>query len=83
MKNLSELVSDKNEYKYLVDPITKMINDLDKRISFNKYIITTHTIKELKKQREEIKNEIYANEARFSSFDISEKARSIAIIENI
>lgn len=81
VQNLSKLVSDKNEYKYLVDPITKMINDLDKRISFNKYIITTHTIKELKKQREEVKNEIYANEARFSSFDISEKARSIAIIE--
>ncbi|WP_242291558.1 hypothetical protein [Bacillus cereus group sp. BfR-BA-01356] len=48
VQNLSKLVSDKNEYKYLVDPITRMINDLDKRISFNKYIITTHTIKELK-----------------------------------
>ncbi len=65
----------------MIDPIIKMVNDLDKRISFNKYIITTHTIKELKKQREEVKDEILANETRFSSYNISEKARSVAIIE--
>jgi hypothetical protein len=58
-----------------------MVKDLDKRISFNKYVITKHTIKDLKKQREEVKNEIYANDARFSSYDISEKSRSIALVE--
>ncbi|WP_421379584.1 hypothetical protein ACOJQI_15830 [Bacillus salacetis] len=79
--SLSLLLSKNSNYNYLIDPIIKMVNDLDKRISFNKYVITNHSINDLKKQREEVKNEIFANEARFSSFDISEKSRSIALVE--
>lgn len=81
VENLSHLISEKGEYRYLVDPLIKMVKDLDKRISFNKYVITNHTIKDLKKQREEVKNEIFANGARFSSYNISEKSRSIALVE--
>ncbi|SFM47791.1 hypothetical protein SAMN04487943_12114 [Gracilibacillus orientalis] len=79
--NLSSLISDKSEYKYLAEPIITMADDLDKRISFNKYVITNHSINDLKKQRKEIKEEIFANESRFSSFNISEKSRSIALVE--
>lgn len=81
IQNLSNLIIEKNEYEYLVQPIAKMLKDLDKRISFNKYVITTNTIKDLKKQREEVKKEISENEAVFSTYNISEKSRSIAIIE--
>lgn len=81
VENLSHLLSEKSEYIYLINPIIKMLNDLDKRISFNKYVITNHSIKELKKQREEVRNEIFSNEARFSSYNITEKSRSIAIVE--
>lgn len=81
IENLSNLILEKGEYKYLVNPLIRMVKDLDKRISFNKYVITNHTIKDLKKQREEVKKEIFANDVRFSSFNIPEKYRSIAIIE--
>ena len=79
--NLSHLVSDKVEYDYLVQPIFKILNDLDKRISFNNYVVTNNTIKELKKQRDEIKYEITINESKLSTFDITEKSKAIAIIE--
>ncbi|MFY0517856.1 hypothetical protein ACOMCU_08480 [Lysinibacillus sp. UGB7] len=81
VENLSHLVSEKVDYDYLVQPILKILNDLDKRISFNNYVVTSNTIKELKKQRDEIKNEITLNEAKLSTFDLTEKSKAIAIIE--
>lgn len=81
LETLSQLISERKEFSYLVEPLINMTMDLDKSISFNKYIITNNTIKELKKQRDNVRDEIVANEARFSSFDISEKSRSIALVE--
>lgn len=81
LQTLSELISEKSDYEYLVEPLINMTSDLDKSISFNKYIITNNTIKELRKQREDIKNEIIGNEARFTIFDVSEKSRAITLVE--
>jgi hypothetical protein len=78
---LLQLASDKKEFSYLIEPLINLTNELEKSISFNKYVINSNTIQELKKQKEAIKNEIIANGARFTCYDISEKARAIALVE--
>ncbi|HBV97561.1 MAG TPA: hypothetical protein DEF36_11005 [Desulfotomaculum sp.] len=81
LDTFKELISDKQEYSYLVTPLMDIIDNLEKSISFNKYIINSSTINELKKQRDTVKSEISANDTRFTCYDISEKSRSIALIE--
>jgi hypothetical protein len=43
--------------------------------------IYNNTIQELKKQKEAVKNDIVANETRFTRYDISDKSRSVALVE--
>jgi len=81
LETLSNLISERKEFSYLVEPLLNMTGDLEKSISFNKYIINNNTIHELKNQREAIRNEIFANEAKFTCYSISEKSRSIALVE--
>lgn len=81
LESLSKLIEERSEFSYLIEPLISITGDLDKSISFNKYIINNNTVKELKKHREAVKEEIKANEVRFSCFDISEKARAIALVE--
>ncbi len=45
-------------------------------------ILLMTTIKELKKQRENIKHEILCNDYRFKRFNIDEKIKAISIIED-
>lgn len=81
LETFSELILERKEFDYLVKPLLNMIGDLEKNISFNKYIINNNTIKELKKQRELVRNDIIANESKFTCYDITEKSRSIALVE--
>lgn len=53
------MVNDKPEYSYLATPIINLISDLEKSISFNKYFIQEATVRELKKQRDLVKQKYY------------------------
>lgn len=81
LETYSQLISDKEEYDYLVRPLMDIIDNLEKSISFNKYIINSSTVKELKKHRDAVKDEIVTNDTRFTCYDVSEKSRSIALVE--
>lgn len=81
LESLMQLIENRNEFRYLVEPLVSITQDLDKSISFNKYIINNNTIKELKKQKDTIKEEIKTNDIRFSCFNISDKARAVALVE--
>lgn len=81
LKTLYDLISNNENYNYLVNPLIKMLNDLDKRISFNKHIITNHTINDIRKQKEEIRKEIHEHDLRFTTYTISEKSKFIAVVE--
>lgn len=82
LSKLKMILNSTNELQYLVEPISNLINDLESSISFNKYIINDITIKEMKRQREKIKNEILCNDYRFKRFNIDEKTKAISIIED-
>jgi hypothetical protein len=81
LTKLKQLITDKAEFQYLIQPLVELLDDLDKNISFSKYIISDNTIKELRNQRLLVKNEIANNDYRFRCFSITEKARYIAIVE--
>ncbi len=81
LDKLQEIVSQKAEYRYLVDPLISLISDLDKSISFNKYVIQESTTKELKKQRDKVKQQILANKSRFEIYSVSEKIQAVTLIK--
>lgn len=55
--------------------------DLDKSISFNKYLIQETTTRELKKQRDRIRQQILANKSRFAIYSVSEKEQAVTLIK--
>ncbi len=81
LNRLHEIVEGKAEYAYLVDPIISLTVDLDKSISFNKYLIQETTTRELKKQRDKIRQQILANKSRFAIYSVSEKAQAVTLIK--
>ncbi|MPM25206.1 hypothetical protein SDC9_71696 [bioreactor metagenome] len=81
LDRLHKIVETNSEYAYLVGPIESLTVDLDKSISFNKYLIQENTINELKKQREKIRQQILSNKSRFTIYSSTEKAQAIILIK--
>lgn len=79
--NVSESVRRQVLYAYLVNPIISLTVDLDKSISFNKYLIQETTTRELKKQRDRIRQQILANKSRFAIYSVSEKEQAVTLIK--
>lgn len=82
LESLEHLIAENASFKYLVEPLKQLVNELDSTISFNQYTINDKTILELKKQRNMIKEAIKRNDSRFQCYVMEEKAKSIAIIED-
>lgn len=78
---LQELVDENIEFQYLVKPLQNLLDNVDNSIFFSNYLINDNTIKELKKQREQIKMEISRNDARFKIYNLEEKSKAIAFIK--
>jgi hypothetical protein len=81
LDRLHKIVGQKSEYAYLVDPIVSLTVELDKSISFNKYLIQENTTKELKKQREKIRQQMLSNKSRFTIYSTSDKSQAITLIK--
>jgi len=82
LNKLDELIEENDTFSYLVNPLKKLVLDLNSTISFSQYKIKDNTILELKKQRELLKKEIKRNDSRFECYSLDEKAKSIALIED-
>jgi len=78
---LQELVDENTDFDYLVQPLQNLLDDVDNTIFFSNYLINDATIKELKKQREQIRTEIRRNDARFKIYNLEEKSKAIALIK--
>lgn len=78
---LQELVDENADFNYLVHPMQKLLDDIDNTIFFSNYLINDNTVKELKKQREQIKTEIRRNDSRFKIYNLEQKSKAIALIE--
>ena len=81
LDKLQEIVGQKAEYMYLVEPLISLVSDLDKSISFNKYLIQESTTRELKKQRDKVRQQILANKSRFEIYSVSQKTQAITLIK--
>lgn len=81
LAKLHEMVENRPEYAYLIEPIISLTADLDKSISFNKYLIQETTTKELQKQRDKIRRQILDNTSRFAIYSASEKTQAITLIK--
>ena len=81
LDRLREMVEQKPMYAYLIEPIISLTADLDKSISFNKYLIQETTTRELQKQRDEIRQQILANKSRFAIYSVSEKSQAATLIK--
>ncbi|MCY7530956.1 MULTISPECIES: hypothetical protein [Bacillus] len=78
---LHELVDENAEFDYLAKPMQNLLDEVDNTIFFSNYLINDNTIKELKKQREKIKIEIHRNDPRFKIYNLEQKSKAIALIE--
>lgn len=83
LKILKDLVDEKKEFEYLVNPISILLDELNQSISFNSYIINSNTIRELKKQKDIVKDEIKKIDSKYICFSTSEKMKSIAFIQEM
>jgi len=81
LDKLRQIVDTRPEYAYLVKPIQSLTVDLDKSISFNKYLIQENTINELKKQREKIRQQMLSSKSRFTIYSASEKVQAVTLIK--
>ena len=77
---LKQVVEEKEGYRYLIDPIVSLTSDLERSISFNKYLIQENSIKELKKQRAEIKKQLVDRKSQYMIYSASDKTRAVTII---
>lgn len=79
---LKELIENKSELEYLINPIDDILQELNEGISFENYIIKDETVKKLEKQLDGIKQDISRNDSRFKLYSLSEKEKAITIVED-
>lgn len=82
LEALQALVKGKKEYDYLISPIVEIVHELDKSISFNRYVIKGNTVNALKKEIALVKEEIEANEARFTAYTVQDKTKAVMLISD-
>ena len=81
LKKLRSLLDENDDFEYLIQPIESLLNDIDDTIFFSNYIINDNTVKELKKQRDQIKIEIRRNDSRFKCYTLEQKSKAVALLE--
>ena len=81
LERLEALLVAEPAYSYLIQPISDITKDLNRSISFNKYLIQENSTRELKKQREKIKAQIIANKSRFKIYSASDKTRAVTLVK--
>ncbi|WNQ12210.1 hypothetical protein MJA45_03930 [Paenibacillus aurantius] len=82
LSKLETLITENEGFNYLIDPLKNLLWQIDNTISFSNYVISDNTIKELRKQREELRSAMKRNDSRFEMYTLEEKSKSIAMIED-
>lgn len=82
LSKLDALIIENEEFNYLVEPLKNLLSEINNTIAFSKYVISDNTIKELRKQRDELRTALRRNDARFQMYTLEDKSKSIAMIED-
>ena len=83
LERLNSLVKENSQYNYLIEPIRKLIGELNSTISFSEYLQKDETIDILKKQMLATKKEIRENDSRFTCYSVEQKTKYISVIEEL
>ena len=67
----------------MIEPIQKLIVELNNTISFSEYLQKDETIDVLKRQMLATKKEIRENDSRFICYSVEQKAKYISVIEDL
>ena len=81
LSNLYTLLEDEPSMEYLIQPLADLVKELEGSIAFGKYIISDETIKELKKQREQVALEMKKQNSKFKCYSLEEKSKAVALIQ--
>ena len=81
LRVFQELIDSNPQYAYLIEPLNGILEELEKSISFGKYMINDHTLFQLKKRCDLLRQEIIAADSDYKFYSIDEKSKAIAVIE--
>lgn len=81
LSNLQMLIESEPNMEYLARPLADLINEVEGSITFGKYIISDETVKELRKQREQVISEMKKQNSKFRCYSLEEKSKAIALIQ--
>lgn len=82
LQTLYKMIEENANYTYLITPITNLIEQLNKSISFQRLAIEDKTIDELSKQRLKILSRIKDNTSRFERYSLADKEKALIFIES-
>ena len=82
LETFHNIISNNNEYEYLVSPLIELINEIKSSIAFSQYIIKDEVLAKLKKQKKCVKNEIMMSHAQMTRFKYEDKMKAITIAED-
>lgn len=79
---LQSIIKDHSDFNYLVEPLIALTDEIKNSISFSQYFIKDDVLEKLKKQRQNVRNEIVKAEMQLTRYPLDEKKKSIAIAED-
>lgn len=82
LRTLYQMIEKNATYSYLITPITDLIEQLNKSISFQRLAIEDKTIIELTRQKSKVISRIKDNTSRFKRYSLTDKEKALIFIES-
>lgn len=82
LETFRTIISNNQEYSYLVEPLIELTDEIKNSISFSEYFMRDEVLNKLKKQREDVKLEILKAKMQLTNFSFNDKQKAIAIAED-
>lgn len=82
LNTFQTIIREHPDFNYLVEPLISLTDDIKNSISFSQYFLKDDVLDKLKKQRQNVKNEIVKAQMQLTRFSLDEKKKAIAIAED-
>lgn len=83
VEELERLVASNPGYGYLTSPILEVLGQLDKSISFNRYLAENPAIDLLKQQRQKVRSELLRQDSRHKVYTQPAKTQAMGTIDTL
>ena len=82
LDTFQSIIRDHPDFNYLVEPLISLGDEIKNSISFSQYFLKDDVLDKLKKQRQNVKDEIVKAQMQLTRFSLDEKKKAIAIAED-